>query len=158
MKTRCAGASLFLLVATLLSCEPFLPPDQPPCVILSVTFDRICPEQEHRLGLCLRMRKEPLPENASIRFELRTEIPARGKGEETETLEAHLRTTRSIEPLDSRTGLLEVTFTSPFSFLPRDSLTLSGLTLVSLSSDGRTAWSGELIYPYTLEESISEAQ
>ena len=151
---------LFLFLSVVIAgCELLIPPPEPPCIILGASFERLYPEERHRVRVRIRTREEPLPETISLRFEILALRPAPGGDErDQEELGKRLLATRAVEPLDERTGLIELIFNSPFFFMPQDPMTLSGLTLLSLGRKGETMWSGELTYPYVLEEALSEPE
>lgn len=149
---------LFLLSVSS-SCELFLPPEEPPVILLGVRFERVYPEERHRVELRIRMREEPVPEAASLRLVVESSVPIPGEEEGVDdTLLAELRATRSVESLGPRTGHLEITFDSPFTFLPREPMVLSALTLLSVETDYEQIWAGELTYPYSLEEQLHEPE
>ncbi len=147
----------FLSVSS--SCELLLPPEEPPVILLGVRFERVYPEERHRVELRIRVREEPVPEAASLRLVVESSVPIREDEEGVDdTLLAELRATRSVEPLGPRTGHLEITFDSPFTFLPREPMVLSALTLLSVETDYEQIWAGELTYPYSLEEQLNEPE
>ncbi|MFP4300891.1 MAG: hypothetical protein ACLFQZ_02585 [Spirochaetaceae bacterium] len=148
-----------LLLSLSASCELLSPPEAPPCILLGASFERLYPEERHRVELHLRMRETPLPEKVSLRFEIESSpATAERDEEEVEKLSTKRKATRRVTALDPRTGVVEVTFDSPFPFLPREPMVLSTLTLLSMERNGERVWSGELIYPYQLEEQLAEPE
>lgn len=140
---------LATLSLTFASCEAFGSSQEAPCILLSARLHRV--DERHQLSIELRMLEGELPEGGSVRFALHATIPS--EEEEERRLSATLRGTEAFEPRGRDRGILRFTFDSPFSFLPRDPVEVTQLTLLSLTADGRGLWSGELLYPYRLTES-----
>lgn len=139
-----------LLLFMLSSCEEILSTEEPPCLLLSADFSRV--DGQHRVSLKLRPRQGTLPDGGSARFILHASVPLNDG--ETGKLTATLQGSEEIVRLPGGAGVLLFTFDTPFSFLPREPMELSDLTLRSLVRNGTTIWSGKLLYPYVLTESL----
>lgn len=146
------GLLLFgvLSILALGGCGRLLSSQEPPVILLQAMLRRV--EGRHQLSVALRARDGELPETATVRFTLHASVSGENGEDQrySATLEGQGRITES--PGDA--GTLILTFDSPFPFLPREPTQLSDLTLRSLWRSGSRVWSGELLYPYMLTESL----
>lgn len=144
---------LALLLATLFlalgGCHLLQPPEEAPVLITRATLSRSYPEDRHLLALRVRSRAPQLrPDQIELRFRLTAELDPETRHQ------TDVKASAALLPLSDRDYELMLPFDSPFPFLSRNPLRLTHLTLLAISRDGKTLWTGELGYPYPLDEQL----